>query len=165
MYYIRVTRLFFLIFSLEKFIFPYKYDDLVEFIDINQRDNTYQQSRSFVPKAINKKIENVVVKVGQQAILPCFIGNLGSYQVIWAKNGDILTLGNSKINTDHRLSIQHRYLNEWNLIIENVSTDDEGQYVCKTNGNFFKTISLQILGKHVIFLKLFYMKIFFYLFF
>ena len=68
-------------------------------------------------------------------------------QVIWVKNGDILALGSNKINSDPRLNVQHRYVSEWHLIIDNVVTDDEGEYICKTNGNFFKTINLQVLSK------------------
>ena len=67
-------------------------------------------------------------------------------QVIWTKSGDILTLGNTKINSDTRLNIQHRYVSEWHLTIDNVVTDDEGEYVCKTNGNFYKLVNLQVLS-------------------
>lgn len=94
--------------------------------------------------AVNQ-LENVTIKVGQQAVLPCFVSNLGSFKVIWVKNGDILALGSNKINSDPRLNVQHRYVSEWHLIIDNVVTDDEGEYICKTNGNFFKTINLQVL--------------------
>lgn len=66
--------------------------------------------------------------------------------MIWSKSGDILALGTTKINSDTRLNIQHRYVSEWHLIIDNVVTDDEGEYVCKTNGNFYKTINLQVLS-------------------
>jgi len=65
-------------------------------------------------------------------------------KVIWAKSGDILALGTTKINSDTRLNIQHRYVSEWHLIIDNVATDDEGEYICKTNGNFIKIINLQV---------------------
>ena len=68
-------------------------------------------------------------------------------KVIWSKDGDILTLGSTKINSDTRLNIQHRYVSEWHLVIDNVVTDDEGEYNCKTNGNFFKVIKLQVLSK------------------
>ncbi len=84
--------------------------------------------------------------MGQQATLPCFASNIGFHKVIWSKNGDILTLGTTKINSDQRLLIQHRYVSEWHLVIDNVVTDDEGEYICKTNGNFYKTINLQILS-------------------
>ena len=69
------------------------------------------------------------------------------FKVIWAKSGDILALGSTKINSDTRLTIQHRYVSEWHLIIDNVATDDEGEYVCKTNGDFYKTIHLQVLSE------------------
>jgi hypothetical protein len=55
-----------------------------------------------------------------------------------------LALGTTKINSDTRLNIQHRYVSEWHLIIDNVATDDEGEYICKTNGNFIKIINLQV---------------------
>lgn len=67
--------------------------------------------------------------------------------MIWSKDGDILTLGTTKINSDPRLNINHRYLNEWHLEIENVQNEDEGEYVCKTNSNFLKLLNLQVLGK------------------
>lgn len=60
-----------------------------------------------------------------------------------------MALGNTKINSDTRLNVQHRYVSEWHLIIENVVTDDEGEYICKTTGNFYKTINLQVLSKCV----------------
>ena len=63
--------------------------------------------------------------------------------MIWAKNGDILALGSSKINSDPRLNVQHRYVSEWHLIIDNVVTDDEGEYICKTN-------ELYIITKNII---------------
>ena len=73
-------------------------------------------------------------------------------KVIWAKNGDILALGSTKINSDVRLVVQHRYVSEWHLVIDNVVTDDEGEYICKTNGNFYKTINLQVLSNFVVYL-------------
>ena len=99
------------------------------------------------PAAIDKSFENVTVKVGQQATLPCFVAGSSSYKVIWSKDGDILSLGSTKINSDQRLNIQHRYVSEWHLMIDNVVTDDEGEYICKTNGHFYKTIYLQVLSK------------------
>lgn len=67
-------------------------------------------------------------------------------KVIWTKSGDILTFGTSKIITDSRLRIDHRYVSEWHLIIDDIVTDDEGEYICKTNGNFFKIVNLQVLS-------------------
>lgn len=93
----------------------------------------------------DKKFENVTVKVGQSATLPCFVSDTGFYKVIWSKDGDILTLGSTKINSDPRLLIQHRYVSEWHLIVDSVVTDDEGEYLCKTNVNFIKTIYLHVL--------------------
>lgn len=110
--------------------------------NFENRDTLTEKKKS---KIIEKKFENVTVKVGRKAILPCFVNDLGSHKVIWAKNGDILSLGTTKINSDIRLQIQHRYVSEWHLVIENVATDDEGPYICKTNGNFYKIINLQVL--------------------
>jgi hypothetical protein len=53
------------------------------------------------------------------------------------------------------LNIQHRYVSEWHLMIDNVVTDDEGEYICKTNGNFFKVVNLQVLSEFVDLLKCF----------
>ncbi len=105
-----------------------------------------QASRSLEPTK-TATYENVTVKVGRQALLPCFVDNLGGSKVIWARNGDILALATTKINSDPRLNVQHRYLSEWHLIIDNVATEDEGEYICKTNGEFYKTINLQVLSK------------------
>jgi hypothetical protein len=33
--------------------------------------------------ATNNQLENVTVKVGQQAVMPCFVNNLGSFKVIY----------------------------------------------------------------------------------
>lgn len=54
-------------------------------------------------------------------------------------------MGTTKINSDSRLTINHRYVNEWHLEIDGVISEDEGDYVCKTNGNFYKQINLEIL--------------------
>ena len=89
--------------------------------------------------------ETVTIKVGREAVLPCFINNLGSYKVVWSKNGDVLSYGVEKINMDRRLKIQHRYVSEWHLIIDNVAADDEGDYICKATGGFYKTIRLEVL--------------------
>jgi hypothetical protein len=62
-----------------------------------------------------------------------------------------LALGSNKINSDPRLNVQHRYVSEWHLIIDNVVTDDEGEYICKTNGNFLKTINLQVQSEQALF--------------
>ncbi|CAF0871583.1 unnamed protein product [Brachionus calyciflorus] len=122
-----------------------EFDDAEKYFYHEDYRSVSTQSTSILPTTQDKTLENVVVKVGQQAILPCFINNLGSHKVIWVKDGDILALGATKINSDTRLNIQHRYLSEWHLVIDNVVTDDEGEYICKTNGNFFKVINLQVL--------------------
>lgn len=136
MFFIQAIRIFFLLFLILSFLLIIKCNKLC-----NHRINNYSSAVE-----VGKIFEIIRVKIGQKANLPCFIKNLSSSKVIWVKNGDILALGTSKISIDSRLNVQQKYLNEWHLTIENVVPDDEGEFICKTNGNFFKTIKLQVLG-------------------
>lgn len=143
----RTIRMSFFIFSYAEFIFSYKYDYIQ---DYKNKKNISRANHTFKNTKI-KNSETVVGLIGQQAILPCIVNNLDSYPVIWVKNGDILALGKTKINNDNRLSIQKKFMNEWWLIIENITIDDEGEYICKTNGNFYKAIRLEVLCMFKIF--------------
>lgn len=134
-------RMSFIIFSYAEFIFSYKFDYSQE---NKHKKNISGANHSFKNTKI-KNLETVEAVIGQLAILPCYVNNLGSFPVIWVKNGDILSLGTTKINNDNRLSIQKKYMSEWRLIIENITNDDEGEYICKTNGNFYKAIRLEVL--------------------
>ena len=40
-----------------------------------------EEAVTSAPIAVDKSSENITIKVGQQAVLPCFINNLGSYKV------------------------------------------------------------------------------------
>lgn len=116
--------------------------------ELDRRESSHQAIGSLSSTSrTDENYENVTVKVGRKAVLPCFVNNLGSFKVIWAKQGDILALGTTKINSDARLSVQHRYMSEWHLVIENVAADDQAEYICKTNGDFYKVVRLQVLSK------------------
>ena len=39
------------------------------------------EEESVTPQPLDKSTENITIKVGQQAVLPCFINNLGSSKV------------------------------------------------------------------------------------
>jgi len=41
------------------------------------------QPKSSATNNNNNQLENVTVKVGQQAVMPCFVNNLGSFKVIY----------------------------------------------------------------------------------
>ncbi len=53
-------------------IFCQKFEWFILFLAYEQQEDA---------QTFDKTIENIVVKVGQQAVLPCFINNLGSYRV------------------------------------------------------------------------------------
>lgn len=50
-------------------------------VDENESAKHHQQQQQQQQTVSDKTTENVIVKVGQQATLPCFVSNLGSSKV------------------------------------------------------------------------------------
>ena len=70
---------------------------------------------------------------GREALLSCHVNHLGSYKVAWVRvdTQTILTIHNSIITRNQRVSLSHREHKEWKLHIANVQEVDRGWYMCQ----------------------------------
>jgi len=93
--------------------------------------------------------ENVTVIIGNSAVLPCFISNLGDHKVAWIKvaNTDVLAIGDYKVTNDERIKLVHGYVTDWSLSIQPVNEEDSGEYICQINTEpqMVTRINLQVL--------------------
>ncbi|KAK7081593.1 hypothetical protein SK128_024353, partial [Halocaridina rubra] len=80
-------------------------------------------------------VQTVTVNVGQTARLTCFVHNLGDYQVAWMNKGTnaVLSMGETVISKDTRVSVQREQRSTWILTIKNVTLLDHGHYTCNIN--------------------------------
>ncbi|XP_029635580.1 opioid-binding protein/cell adhesion molecule homolog [Octopus sinensis] len=79
-------------------------------------------------------VVNVTVVAGETAVLPCSVEYLGKYQVVWMdKKLSLLTLENRRVIDDARVSVERPYVANWNLHIRDVTSDDQGLYMCQIN--------------------------------
>ena len=73
------------------------------------------------------------------------------HQVVWRKQGDYypLTVGNFLFINDNRFGVQHESVNQWNLLIDDVILEDQGEYRCiiYTKPLLSKQVFLQVVGK------------------
>lgn len=85
--------------------------------------------------SFDRQNENVTVIIGNYAVLPCFISNLGDHKVAWIKvaNMDILAIGDYKVTNDDRIKLLHGYISDWSLSIQPVNEEDAGEYICQVN--------------------------------
>ncbi|KAL8617794.1 hypothetical protein ACOMHN_062548 [Nucella lapillus] len=73
---------------------------------------------------------------GDTAKLLCSVSQLGERTIVWRKlpNPNPLTIGVDTWVEDSRLHVEHVHKqNQWNLIIEHVTTEDEGDYECQVS--------------------------------
>ena len=72
---------------------------------------------------------------GREAVLTCHVSHLGSYKVAWVRvdTQTILTIHNSIITRNQRVSLSHREHKEWKLHIADVKEEDRGWYMCQVN--------------------------------
>lgn len=79
-------------------------------------------------------VVNVTVVAGETAVLPCSVEYLGNHQVVWMDNKlSLLTLENRRVIDDVRVSVERPYVANWNLHIRDVTSDDQGLYMCQIN--------------------------------
>lgn len=77
---------------------------------------------------------NVTVHTGDVAVLGCSVYNLGTKTVVWRRldSSFPLTSGPLTIIADKRMQVVHvSFKNQWDLMIKNVTLEDEGVYECQ----------------------------------
>ncbi|XKL69346.1 hypothetical protein PGB90_007115 [Kerria lacca] len=86
------------------------------------------------PKFVTS-VQNTTVTVGHNALLVCIIDNLQMYKVAWIKvsTQTILTMHQSVITKDSRISLSYNDHRSWYLHIREVKEDDRGWYICQIN--------------------------------
>ncbi|KAK7116111.1 hypothetical protein V1264_001853 [Littorina saxatilis] len=88
----------------------------------------------------------VAAKAGETAVLPCTFRYLGNKQVVWQRTGtkiQILAVGVYVFTSDARIHVQHRG-KQWNLVINDVTEGDDGQYECRTSENIPTIITVDL---------------------
>ena len=87
------------------------------------------------PPHFTDGVENKTMVAGREAVLTCHVTHLGSYKVAWVRvdTQTILTIHNSIITRNQRVSLSHREHKEWKLHIADVKEEDRGWYMCQVN--------------------------------
>ncbi|XP_063585829.1 lachesin-like [Penaeus indicus] len=80
-------------------------------------------------------IQNVTVVAGRDVKLSCVVDNLGTYKVAWIAfdKSAILTVQDSVITRNPRVSVSHDGQRTWTLHLSKVNASDAGTYMCQVN--------------------------------
>ncbi|KAL3865832.1 hypothetical protein ACJMK2_043182 [Sinanodonta woodiana] len=94
---------------------------------------------------------NVTFHVGDLAVLPCAIKDLGTKTVIWRKQPYKIPITVGKelfVKELERFKLDHvAYKDEWNLLIEDVQQYDSGTYECQVSskeGSYRQNVTLHV---------------------
>ncbi|KAH9519065.1 hypothetical protein Btru_009031 [Bulinus truncatus] len=80
--------------------------------------------------------KTVTVVVGDTAILPCSVENLGDYKLQWENSSTVLAIMERILIRDNRFSVERPFLNDWNLHIRKVRAEDAwDDYTCMISTN------------------------------
>merc|ERR1719150_2543101 len=106
----------------------------------------YQRMKNDIPEVLvgvsedqlpefTDEVDNRTMVAGREAVLSCHVQHLGSYKVAWVRvdTQTILTIHNSIITRNQRVSLSHREHKEWKLHIADVKEEDRGWYMCQVN--------------------------------
>ncbi|XP_052282467.1 uncharacterized protein LOC127879568 isoform X2 [Dreissena polymorpha] len=117
----------------------------------------YRSNPSSIPSFLPVPM-NITVHEGETAHLRCRIHNLGPKFVVWRKADDEspLTLGKTTFTPDEDIEVEIEIINpsdeeneesRYDLIIKNVSKDQEGTYACQISAtnNYTFNITLNVL--------------------
>ena len=105
------------------------------------------------PPHFTDGVENKTMVAGREAVLTCHVTHLGSYKVAWVRvdTQTILTIHNSIITRNQRVSLSHREHKEWKLHISNAQEVDRGWYMCQVNTDPMRSRRgyLEVQGNHL----------------
>lgn len=111
----------------------------------NQESKSVEQ-----PKKAHSIQMNITAVVGQEAVLPCSVRNLGSHHILWlrVRDGDVLAFDEMMITQEPRFRVEKKTPTQSNLVISNTQPRDAGEYACQINTNSVKSkfINLIILS-------------------
>jgi len=93
-------------------------------------------------------LKNITVAIGREATFSCNVRNLVPFKVGWVRSDSkaILSLHNSVITYDSRITLSGDFASTFNLHIGNVQEEDRGQYMCQINTDpmMFQTATLDV---------------------
>ncbi|CAG9808676.1 unnamed protein product [Chironomus riparius] len=80
-------------------------------------------------------IKNISVSLGREAVLSCFVANLGDFKVGWMRAADqtVLALQGRVVTHNSRYSVINEEMKVWRLKINNIREADRGCYMCQIN--------------------------------
>lgn len=84
---------------------------------------------SRTPKYISESM-SMLVNEGETVRLPCMVDRLQGFVLLWKKKEDILAVGKQIIDKKFKMDINN---NGNNLIIEQISPEEEGEYTCQVS--------------------------------
>ncbi|XP_052278307.1 leucine-rich repeats and immunoglobulin-like domains protein 1 isoform X3 [Dreissena polymorpha] len=130
---------------------------LIIFLRHSDAYDYYRRNPSPIPRFLPVPM-NITVHEGETAHLRCRIHNLGPKFVVWRKADEEspLTLGKTTFTPDKDIEVQIEEINpqdveneesRYDLIIKNVSKDQEGTYACQISAtkNYTFNITLNLL--------------------
>ncbi|XP_074596083.1 neurotrimin-like isoform X2 [Brevipalpus obovatus] len=103
----------------------------IDFITDTQKVD--EDENSSKPEFVNK-VPSLSITRGKDAVMRCTVKNLGNNVISWhhlESNSD-LTINKQVLKSDPRIRIKQEQ-DSWLLIINNVSLEDKGFYVCRIN--------------------------------
>ncbi|XP_050402160.1 hemicentin-2 [Patella vulgata] len=122
---------------------------MVTIAEFNETD--YEEELDSVEPVFLSSVDNITVREGGLAILPCSVQNLGTRQVAWRRldNDHFLTIGTLTWVKDLNIQVEHRILGDisiWDLLIKHVRTDHEGLYECQVTSvnRYVRHIALHV---------------------